>query len=60
MTEHNWKTHGLSVKNVGADLSREEVEFALAMDRYKRDHSRPFPTWHEVLAVLKSLGYEKR
>jgi hypothetical protein len=35
------------------------VEFALAMERYMRLNCRPFPTWHEVLAVLKALGYRK-
>jgi hypothetical protein len=37
----------------------DEVEFMLAMDRYKRDQRRPFPAWSEVLAVLKGLGYRK-
>jgi len=30
-----------------------------AMDRYKRENRRPFPTWSEVLEVLRSLGYRK-
>ena len=30
-----------------------------AMDKYKRDNRRPFPTWSEVLEVLRSLGYRK-
>ncbi len=38
----------------------DEVEFMLEMDRFKRDMRRPFPTWHEVLGVLRSLGYRKR
>lgn len=37
----------------------DEREFMLAMDRYKRVNRRPFPTWCEVLGVLKSLGYHK-
>jgi hypothetical protein len=37
----------------------EELEFLRAMDEYKRQYRRPFPAWHEVLAVLKSLGYSK-
>ena len=37
----------------------EETAFIMAMDKYKREHDRKFPTWHEVLAVLKSLGYRK-
>ena len=30
-----------------------------AMDLYKRSNRRPFPTWSEVLEVLRSLGYRK-
>ena len=43
----------------GADLSPEEVEFALAMERYMRLRQRPFPNWHEVLRVALALGYRK-
>lgn len=37
----------------------DEIEFMKAMDQYKRDNRRPFPTWHEVLLVIISLGYRK-
>ena len=30
-----------------------------AMEEYKAEFARPFPTWSEVLEVLKSLGYRK-
>jgi hypothetical protein len=43
----------------GAELTAAEVEFALAMERYMRLRQRPFPTWHEVLAVLIALGYRR-
>jgi hypothetical protein len=43
----------------GENISAEENEFLMAMDRFKREKCRPFPTWREVLAVLKSLGYRK-
>lgn len=43
----------------GSELKADEVEFLLAMEQYKRTRQRPFPTWHEVLRVLKSLGYQK-
>jgi len=33
--------------------------FMKAMDQYKRDNRRPFPTWSEVLEVLRALGYRK-
>jgi hypothetical protein len=41
------------------DYSDEEITFMRAMDQYKRANRRPFPTWSEVLEVLRSLGYEK-
>jgi hypothetical protein len=41
------------------DYSDEESEFMKAMDRYKRENRRPFPTWSEVLEVMRSLGYRK-
>jgi hypothetical protein len=37
----------------------DELEFMLAMDHYKRRQKRPYPTWSEVLEVLKALGYRK-
>jgi hypothetical protein len=39
------------------DYSDEEIAFMKAMDLYKRANRRPFPTWSEVLEVLRSLGY---
>lgn len=41
------------------DYSDDESEFMKAMDRYKRENRRPFPTWSEVLEVMRSLGYRK-
>lgn len=41
------------------DYSDDETEFMKAMDRYKRENRRPFPTWSEVLEVLRALGYRK-
>jgi hypothetical protein len=41
------------------DYSDEEILFMKAMDQYKRDNRRPFPTWSEVLEVLHALGYRK-
>jgi hypothetical protein len=41
------------------DYSEEEIAFMKAMDQYKRDNRRPFPTWSEVLEVLRALGYRK-
>ncbi len=41
------------------DYTDEEIIFMKAMDQYKRANRRPFPTWSEVLEVLRSLGYRK-
>jgi hypothetical protein len=41
------------------DYSDDETEFMKAMDRYKRENRRPFPTWSEVLEVMRSLGYRR-
>ena len=41
------------------DYNDEETEFMKAMDRYKRENRRPFPTWSEVLEVMRSLGYRR-
>jgi hypothetical protein len=41
------------------DYSGEEIEFMRAMDEYKRKSGRMFPTWSEVLEVVRGLGYVK-
>src|SRR5262245_1343302 len=41
------------------DYTDEETAFMKAMERYKRENRRPFPTWSEVLEVLRALGYRK-
>jgi hypothetical protein len=41
------------------DYSAQEKEFMLAMQEYKKASGRMFPTWSEVLEVLRALGYEK-
>ena len=40
-------------------MSDEQFDFLMAIDEYKRQNSRPFPTWTEVLDVIKALGYRK-
>lgn len=41
------------------DHSNAELEFMQAMQDYKQSSGRMFPTWSEVLEVLKTLGYTK-
>jgi hypothetical protein len=37
----------------------DEIEFMNAVQEYKRKSGHNFPTWSEVLSILKSLGYKK-
>jgi hypothetical protein len=41
------------------EYSVEEIEFMHAMQDYKKSSGRMFPTWSEVLEVIRALGYEK-
>lgn len=41
------------------DYQPEEIEFMKAMDDYKRRSGRQFPTWSEVLEVIRCIGYRK-
>ncbi len=41
------------------DYSYDEIEFMQALDEYKRDAKRMFPTCSEILEVLRKLGYTK-
>jgi len=40
-------------------MSDEQFEFLMAIDEYKKQNARPFPTWTEVLELIKALGYRK-
>lgn len=39
------------------DYNWEEIEFMRALDDYKRDSGRMFPTCSEILEVVRALGY---
>jgi hypothetical protein len=41
------------------EMTDEQFEFVMAIDTYKRLNNRPFPTWTEVLEVVRQLGYRK-
>jgi hypothetical protein len=41
------------------EMTDEQFEFIMAVDKYKRVNNRPFPTWTEVLDVIHALGYRK-
>jgi hypothetical protein len=40
-------------------MNDEQFEFLMAIDNYKRKNNKPFPSWTEVLEVVKALGYRK-
>jgi hypothetical protein len=51
-------THPRPERNINDyPLSTDEVEFINAINDYKDKFGRPFPTWSEVLHVLRTLGY---
>ena len=41
------------------EMNEEQFEFLMAIDEYKRANQRPFPTWTEVLEVIRAIGYRK-
>jgi hypothetical protein len=41
------------------EMTDEQFEFVLAVEEYKRVNSRPFPTWTEILDIIRALGYRK-
>ncbi len=41
------------------NMTDEQFEFLMAIDQYKRQNARPFPSWTEVLEVITALGYRK-
>jgi hypothetical protein len=62
MTKGRFNHHGgVGCEEVfpGCDYSDEEREFLQAIDRYKRKQRRPYPTWREVLTILRGLGWRR-
>jgi len=43
----------------GANYTDEERQFLQAIDAYQRQRRRPFPSFTEILAVARSLGYRR-
>jgi len=40
-------------------MTDEQFDFVTAIDEYKRLNQKPFPTWTEVLEIIKAMGYRK-
>jgi len=53
------KLRGMDPVTTEIDYSDAELEFLKAVEEYKKRYDRRFPTLHELLQVLKSLGYAK-
>lgn len=48
-------------RNINAyDLGADELEFINAISAFKQRSGRAFPTWSDVLRIVRELGYEKR
>ncbi|MHC4910364.1 MAG: hypothetical protein ACYTF9_11635 [Planctomycetota bacterium] len=41
------------------EMTREQFNFILAIDTFKRVNGKSFPTWTDVLEVIRKLGYRK-
>jgi hypothetical protein len=44
----------------GSELTGDVLEFIRAMHAYQQKYRRRYPSWSEVLYVLRTLGYAKR
>lgn len=42
-----------------AEVDAAALEFIAAIERFKQQHGRPFPSWSEVLLVVRELGYRR-
>jgi len=43
-----------------AEVDADVLEFIAAIDRFKQENGRPFPSWSEVLLVIRKLGYRRK
>ena len=41
------------------EMTEEQFAFLQAINEYKKVNSRPFPSWSEVLDIIKAMGYRK-
>lgn len=40
-------------------MTQEQFLFLMAIDAFKKSNNRPYPTWTDVLEVIRLLGYRK-
>jgi len=41
------------------ELTQEQFMFVMAIDAFKRVNNKTFPSWTDVLEVIRKLGYRK-
>ena len=41
------------------EMTNEQFEFCMAIETYKKVNKKMYPTWTEVLEVIRHLGYRK-
>jgi hypothetical protein len=41
------------------DFHEDEIEFIKAIERYRKEKKKRHLAWHEVLEVVKRIGYTK-
>jgi len=41
------------------EMTDEQFEFCMAIETYKKVNKKMYPTWTEVLEVVRALGYRK-
>ena len=40
-------------------MTGEQFEFVMAIETYKKVNKRLYPTWTEILEIMRQLGYRK-
>ena len=46
-------------KDIESDVNAEVLAFVSAIEAYRQENCRPFPSWTEVFHILKKLGYSR-
>ncbi|MGE3109141.1 MAG: hypothetical protein AB7G11_17340 [Phycisphaerales bacterium] len=41
------------------EMTREQFMFLMAIDAFKKSNSKMYPTWSDVLEVIRLMGYRK-
>ena len=52
-------TPGYADNCIGLEYTADEVEFMMAIERFEREHHKPWPDCRDVLTVARALGYRR-